>query len=482
MQSPPRKVCIACALSAMVLSHASPVAAGRDIIRILTPEANSTAVVPTPAPTPTPAPVPSTPPAPTPPAPTPNRPQPQKPAERPAEKPAGKFVKLPVRLGTLATDNSRPWLGVNLDNDALDRAVAITVGLMNPSGALITETTPGGPAASAGLRAGDIAVTVDGSAVANSDQLRQALSRHPPGATVNVEVWRFVPDNSDFVNTLRTLGEGGNAAVMAMLGHMYLGGKGVPRNDGEAANWFRRAAEAGHAISMTEYAMMLADGRGVARNEAEALRWYRAGADTSTNFSMWRYGLALVEGKLTGKDPAQAAQYFLRAAEAGYSPAMYDLAVMNHNGIGMPRNYQMAARWYQKAIDLNNTGAMVNLGLLYDEGKGVEQNDQKAVELYRRAAQMGHPSGMQNLGVMLDNGRGVPQKDPEQAADFILRAISLRNEFSYKQLTNNHGAYTREFRLAVQRKLQAAGLYSGPIDGDFGQSTQAAVTAYYNRR
>lgn len=461
---------IASAIAAIALSLAAPAEAGRDIVRILTPEPGNFA-----------APPPALPPAITPPVVTPpppsNRPPPPKAAEK-----AGKFVKLPVRLGTLATDSSRPWLGVNLDNDQMDRAFAITVGLMTPSGAIITETTPGGPAASAGLRAGDIAVNVDGAAIANSDQLRQALGRHPPGTTVTMEVWRFVPDTSDFVSTLRKLGEDGNAAIMAMLGNMFAGGKGVPRNDSEAVIWYRKAAEAGHATSMAEYALLLAEGRGTARNEAEALRWYRAGADTGASYPMWRYGLALVDGKLTAKDHGQAAQYFQRAADAGFAPAMYDFAVMNHNGIGMPRNYQAAARWYQKAVDLNHMGAMVNLGLLYDEGKGVEQSDTKAVEYYRRAANLGHPSGMQNFAVMLDNGRGVPQRDPEQAADLILRSVALHNEFSYKQLTSNHAAYTREFRLAVQRKLQAAGLYTGPIDGDFGQSTQAAVTAYYNRR
>lgn len=470
-----RSASIVCAAAAIILSQAGAAMAGRDIVRILTPEIGPAAVTSPPAAPPIPAPI-----APTPPA-VERKPPAAPPPAKTAEK-AGKFVKLPVQLGTLATDSTRPWLGVNLDNDPLDRAVAITVGLMNPSGALITETTPGGPAASAGLRAGDIAVTVNGSPIANSDQLRQALGRNPPGTTVTMEVWRFVPEGSDFVSTMRSLGEGGNAAVMAMLGKMFAVGKGVPRNDAEGATWTRKAAEAGHAASMAEYAMMLAEGRGTARNEAEALRWYRAGADTAASFPMWRYGLVLIEGKLTTKDLGLAAQYFQRAAEAGFAPAMYDLAVMNHNGIGMPRNYQNAARWYQKAVDLNEMGAMVNLGLLYDEGKGVEQSDQKAVEFYRRAANMGHPSGMQNLAVMLDNGRGVPQRDPDQAAELILRAISLRNEFSYKQLINNHAAYTREFRFAVQRRLQSAGFYTGPIDGDFGQSTQAAVTAFYNRR
>ena len=48
-------------------------------------------------------------------------------------------------------------------------------------------------------------------------------------------------------------------------------------------------------------------------------------------------------------------------------------------------------------------------------------------------------------------------------------------------MTQNPGAYSREFRMAMQRRLRDEGLYTGAIDGDFGQSTQAAVTAYFKR-
>lgn len=445
-----------------------PALAGRDIVRIISPEPGFNPNQGTQTPQPNNNQVPKK---------GPNQP----PGNR-TNVNAGKFVKVPLRLGAMTSDSSRPWLGVNLDNEPIERAFAISVGLMNPQGAIITETTPGGPASVAGLRAGDIAVNIAGNAIANSDQLRQVLARNTPGTEVIVEVWRFVPEGSDYVSTLRRMGDEGNATIMAMLGHMYAAAKGVPRNDTEAAGWFQRAATAGHPASMVEYAHFLQEGRGIGKNDQEALRWFRAAADTGNNYGIWRYALVVLDGKITAKDTSLAAQLFQRAADAGFAPAMYDLGVMHANAIGMARNYQMAARLYQKAVDLNNSSAMVNLGLLYDEGKGVDQNETKAVELYRRAVGLGHVSGMQNLAVMLDGGRGVPQRDPDQAADLILRAVSLKNDFSYKQLLNNHAAYTQEFRMAVQRRLQSANLYTGAIDGDFGQSTQAAITGYFNRR
>lgn len=394
---------------------------------------------------------------------------------------AGQLVKVPVRLGTLASDNRKAWLGVNMEVNALDRSFAISIGLREPRGALLVETTPGGPAATAGLRVGDIVLTINGVTIANSDALRQRVSQETPNSQVQVEVWRFVPDGRDFLGTLRKMADDGNAAIMAMLGSMYASGRTVTRDDGEAASWYRRGASAGHAVSMVEFAQLLIAGRGVEKNPQEAIRWLRGAADTGNVYGMWRYALELLDGRLIGKDLNTAAQLLQRGAEAGYSPAMYDLALMHANGTGLPRNYSEAARWYQKAVDLNNSAAMVNLGLLYDEGRGVEKNDVKAAELYRRAAQLGHVNGLHNWGVMLDTGRGVPQKDPEQAADLVLRAMEQGSEFSYRQMTQNPGAYSREFRMAMQRRLQDQGLYTGAIDGDFGQSTQAAVAAYFKR-
>jgi uncharacterized protein len=124
---------------------------------------------------------------------------------------------------------------------------------------------------------------------------------------------------------------------------------------------------------------------------------------------------------------------------------------------------------------------MVNLGLLHQQGKGVAQDYAAAVGFYRKAVSLGHPAGMYNLAWALDSGRGVERKDPEEAADLMMKSLDRRHEFSVKQMKENSRFWSKEFRQAVQRKLREAGSYSGPTDGEFKDTTIAAIDGYVNR-
>jgi TPR repeat protein len=140
-----------------------------------------------------------------------------------------------------------------------------------------------------------------------------------------------------------------------------------------------------------------------------------------------------------------------------------------------------AAMWYKRAADLGDSSGMVNLGYLHQQGKGVEQDDVAAVNLYRRAADAGNAAGIHNLASMYESGRGLGRKDPEQAADLVLRALELRNQFTYVQMTQHSNNWSRAFRIALQKKLRDAGFYAGRVDGNMRESTIAAINAYVNR-
>lgn len=80
------------------------------------------------------------------------------------------------------------WLGV--EALALTPRIAHEVGLSSTNGVIVTRTTPGGPAAHAGLEAGDILVGIDGKPINNPVDIVQIIQESRPGDKVELEFIR----------------------------------------------------------------------------------------------------------------------------------------------------------------------------------------------------------------------------------------------------------------------------------------------------
>ena len=80
------------------------------------------------------------------------------------------------------------WLGV--EALALTPRLAHEVGLQSANGVIVTRTTPGGPAAQAGLQAGDILVGIDGRPISNPVDIVQIIQESRPGDKVDLEYIR----------------------------------------------------------------------------------------------------------------------------------------------------------------------------------------------------------------------------------------------------------------------------------------------------
>jgi Do/DeqQ family serine protease len=82
----------------------------------------------------------------------------------------------------------RPWLGAK--TEAVTGEMARSLGLAAPQGALVTTLYPGGPAARAGLRVGDIVTAVDGGAVNDPAGLNFRIATKRSGESVRLDVLR----------------------------------------------------------------------------------------------------------------------------------------------------------------------------------------------------------------------------------------------------------------------------------------------------
>jgi serine protease Do len=83
---------------------------------------------------------------------------------------------------------SRGWLGVKIQN--IDEDTAASIGLGEPRGALVSEVTPNGPGAAAGLRAQDAILQVNEDRITDSRDLARKIAEIAPNTAVNVKVWR----------------------------------------------------------------------------------------------------------------------------------------------------------------------------------------------------------------------------------------------------------------------------------------------------
>src|SRR5262245_33957865 len=82
----------------------------------------------------------------------------------------------------------RPWLGAKLQ--AITPEIAENLGLSRPSGALVASISSGGPAARAGLKTGDVVVSVDGQAVDDPNAFEYRFVTKPLGRTAQVALLR----------------------------------------------------------------------------------------------------------------------------------------------------------------------------------------------------------------------------------------------------------------------------------------------------
>jgi serine protease Do len=107
-----------------------------------------------------------------------------------AQESGGSFVipAPPAQEMVVESDRSAGWLGVTISEVSADKAKESK--LSKAQGVLVEQVDPNGPAAKAGLKAGDIITEFNGQRVEGTMGFRRMVRETPEGRTIQLTIWR----------------------------------------------------------------------------------------------------------------------------------------------------------------------------------------------------------------------------------------------------------------------------------------------------
>ena len=97
-----------------------------------------------------------------------------------------RVVVASARGGSAAV--KRPWLGAKLQE--VTPEIADSMGLKRPTGALVANVATGGPAARAGIKTGDVIVSIDGTVIDDPNSFDYRFATKPLGGSAQVALLR----------------------------------------------------------------------------------------------------------------------------------------------------------------------------------------------------------------------------------------------------------------------------------------------------
>jgi serine protease Do len=119
------------------------------------------------------------------------------------------YIAADVTQRLIATGKiERGYIGATIQTVTTEMAESL--GMAKREGALVAEVTPGAPADRAGLRGGDIVVSVNGQAVDNASQFTRRVAATTPGQSLTLSVLR---DGASRAMTLTTALRPGEAQI-----------------------------------------------------------------------------------------------------------------------------------------------------------------------------------------------------------------------------------------------------------------------------
>jgi TPR repeat protein len=123
---------------------------------------------------------------------------------------------------------------------------------------------------------------------------------------------------------LRQAADGGSPEAQYALATFYKDGRGVQKDDREAAKLMGAAALAGNLEAQTEYSIALYNGTGVAKDEAAAAQLLLKAARRGSPIAQNRLARVLASGRGLPADPVEAVKWHMISKAGGVTDLYLD--------------------------------------------------------------------------------------------------------------------------------------------------------------
>ena len=200
-------------------------------------------------------------------------------------------------------------------------------------------------------------------------------------------------------------------------GLVHFAGVDVPQDYAVAQRWFRLAAEGGSPDGAFMAGTLAYDGVGTAPDPVTGVTYLRQAAEAGHPRAAYRLGMALLDGLPAPAEPVYGLLWLQRAALADYAPAMQVVGAAWNAGLFGAVDIPLAAYWLERAAPFEPEAAAARETLAERHG-----------------------------------AIAPPRTDPARTPGFA--------EIVF-----------------VQGALRALGYDPGPVDGQTGPRTRAALTA-----
>lgn len=134
-------------------------------------------------------------------------------------------------------------------------------------------------------------------------------------------------NQEDYVATLATFAEWGDAKAQHNLGAMYLEGQELAQDYAEALKWHTMAAEQGFSLAQHDLATMYLEGLGVPPDLVAALHWFTRAAAQGDAKAQNNLGILYATGQGVEEDVVEAGKWFHLAVARGMLDAIENLEI-----------------------------------------------------------------------------------------------------------------------------------------------------------